>query len=79
MVLGLLRLHHHVIYIDRDGVADEVFEDIIHESLIGGPYVFKAKGHDFVAVVLPFHHERCFVLIRGSFVSNCTLSTDLEI
>ena len=39
------------------------FKDMVHQPLISGAYIFKAKGHDLVAKVDICNDECCFLLL----------------
>ena len=46
-----LTLHHHIIYIDLDTLAQLRFKHSSHHSSIGRPCIFQTKGHHFVMVI----------------------------
>jgi len=54
---------HHVIDVDLNISSDMLFKDMVHQPLISGAYIFKAKGHYLVAKVDICNDECCFLLL----------------
>jgi len=65
VILFLLRFHYHVIYIHFYGVSNEVFENLIDQSLISSSCIFEVERRHLVTLILPFCHESWFALIEG--------------
>ena len=58
-----LALHHHVIYIDLNTLAQLRLKHLSHHPLIGRSCIFHAKGHYFVMVVSSGSDKGYFLLI----------------
>ena len=46
-----LTLHHHIIYIDLNTLAQLWFKHPSHHPLVGSPYILQAKGDHLVMVI----------------------------
>ena len=46
-----LTLHHHIVYINLNTLAQLWFKHSSHHLLIGKPCIFQTKGHYFVVGV----------------------------
>ena len=58
-----LTLHHHVIYINLNILAQLGFKHLSHHPLIGESGIFQAKGHHLVMVVSCGSDKICLLLI----------------
>ena len=58
-----IALHHYVIYIDLNILAQLGFKHLGHHPLIGGSHIFQAKGHHLVMVVSSGGNKGCLLLI----------------
>ena len=57
-------LHYHVIYIDFNILAQLRFKNLSRHPLIGGSFIFQAKGHDLVVVASNESNKICLFLVR---------------
>ena len=66
-VLHMLRchlsLHHHVVYIYLNSLAQLWFKHPRHHHLVSGSRIFQAEGHYFVIVISSGVDEGCLLLI----------------
>lgn len=60
MVLPFGSFNYHVINVNLQVLPYVLGEYIIHESLIGGDIILKARGHEIVVVVDMICKECCF-------------------
>ena len=58
-----LDLHHYVIYIDLNILAQLWFKHFSHHPLIGESRIFQAKWHHLVMVVSNGSDKSCLLLI----------------
>ena len=52
-------LHHHILYIDLNILAQLWFKHSNYHPLIGRPYVFQTKRHHFVVVISNRSDKSC--------------------
>lgn len=50
VIIGIHRLCYHVIDVHLYSANDLLFEDLVHQTLIGGASVLQTKRHNIVAV-----------------------------
>jgi len=55
-------LHHYVVHVDLYTSADQPFEDLVHEVLVGCPCVLEVERHDLIVVVGVDRHERLLLV-----------------
>ena len=61
-----LALHHPVVYIDFNTLAQLWFKHSRHHPLIGRPCVFQTKMHHFVVIVSNGSDKSClFLIVQG--------------
>ena len=66
MLLLGFAFNHNVVNIYLYCAADQRFEDLCHQSLIGGASVFESEWHDSVAIETMWSYEGCFFYVsRG--------------
>ena len=63
MFICHLTLHHHVVYIDLNSLAQLWFKHPHHLPLIGESRIFQAKGHYFIMVISSRSDEGYLLLV----------------
>ena len=60
-------LHHHIINIDFDALAQLRLEHSRHHPLINRPCVLQTERHYLVVIIPSRYHEGCFLLILQGY------------
>ena len=61
-----LTLHHHIIYINLNILAQLWLKHSSHHPLIDGPYILQTKRHHVVVIISSRSDKSCLLLITKS-------------